>query len=153
MTDMPDDDVLLAAARAAHDELDPPPERLREAAIRAAAWDHEMDLLVSLGHDSQFADAGLRAATAPRDLVFESGEISIELVVEPTERDPAITVVRGEIDPVPDRVIARSPDRPDLVVDLDEAGRFEVETDAIVVRIVAEIDGREVGTEVVTLFE
>jgi len=146
-----DDDDLLAALHAAHSELDPPPVRLRDAAIRAATWDLDLDLLVSLAHDSELAASGLRALAVPRDLVFESDGIAIELVVESKDSDPAISVIRGEIEPVPERVTLRSPGRPDRVVDVDDAGRFDVEVDANLLRIVALIGGREIGTELFTL--
>ncbi|MGB3735904.1 MAG: hypothetical protein WA964_13170 [Ilumatobacter sp.] len=154
MSDIPiDDDDLLAAVRSAHSELDPPPERLRDAAIRAATWDLELDLLVSLAHDSQLTASGLRTVAVPRDLVFESDGIAIELVVESKDTDPAISVIRGEIDPVPDRVTLRSPGRPDRVVDVDDAGRFEAEVDASLIRIVAMIGDREVGSGLITLLD
>lgn len=154
MTDVPfDDDALLAATRAAHEELDPPPERLRDAAIRAAAWDHGLDLLVSLAHDSQFADAGLRSSAALRDLVFEDDGISIELMLEPGESDTATTMIRGEIDPAPDSVLLRSPGVPDRNVEVDAAGRFEVEVDVNLVSVVARVGGRAIGTGLIALFE
>jgi hypothetical protein len=156
MKDLPfDDDAFLAAARAAHDELDPPPERLREAAIRAAGWDHGLDLLVSLAHDSQFADAGLRSTAAPRDLVFEADDISIELMLEPGGSDPTTMMIRGEIDPVPDAVFLRSPGVPDRSVDVDEAGRFEakVDVDVSLVSVVAKVGDREIGTALIAPFE
>lgn len=153
MIDVPSDDELLAATRAAHVELDPPPERLRGAAIRAASWDHGLDLLVSLSHDSQFADAGLRSATAPRDLVFEDDGISIELMLEQGESESATVVMRGEIDPVPDGVLLRSPGATDRIVEVDSAGRFEAEVDLRLVSVVATVGDQEIGTGLIALFE
>lgn len=154
MDDVPaDDDELLAAVHAAHVALDPPPARLRDSAIRAATWDLDLDALVSLSHDSLLADAGLRTVAAPRDLVFESDGVAIELVIEVKPTDPAISMIHGEIDPPPDVVVVRSPGRPDREVEVDDAGRFELEVDASLIRVVATLGDRQVGSESITLYD
>lgn len=148
-----DDDDLLAAVHAAHVVLDPPPTRLRDAAIRAATWDLDLDAMVALTHDSLLAGSGLRGVAAPRDLVFESDGVAIELVIEVKDTDPAISVIRGEIDPVPDTVTLRTPGRPDRKIEVDDVGRFEVEVDDTLIRVVATLGDRQVGSELITLFD
>ncbi|MFC7614108.1 hypothetical protein ACFQV2_11670 [Actinokineospora soli] len=82
MTD--DDDDLMARLRAAADRVDPPPGPVVEAA-RAALSTRRLDAeLAQLVADSDLVGAGVVRAgdDEPRLLVFEVGDVLLELQVE-----------------------------------------------------------------------
>ncbi len=85
-----DDDPMLAELRRVLDAIDPIPAAVQIAARAAIEWRTIDAELAALVHDSsvdepEFAVRG--AATAPRCLTFEAGELTIEVEAEPGDDD------------------------------------------------------------------
>lgn len=160
MSDLPmDDDQLVARLRSALDELDPPPAGLRDTAVRALTWDLERAALADLVHDSDVtpALAGMRSAVdaGPRDLVFQRGEVTLDVSIEPRD-DGTGALVTGSVVGVDAEhvLLMRVPGRGTTQVVLDEFGRFEAEVDGRRVVLVvpgAGGEGRDLRTDVLPL--
>ena len=121
------DDELLAQLAAAMERTDPPPDRLRDAAIRAMAWDTGVAelSLVAIG-----ADAGrpeLRGGDV-EDLSFGDENRTIDLTIE--REDDSVRIF-GAVDPVAVELSALEPGRSPRSIDLDDAGRFEFDASAL----------------------
>ncbi len=121
------DDELLAEVKEAIDATDPPPAGLAAMAVRALTWDTESESLAERTYDSKGQMAGMRSDTAVRDLTFEGSGLSIELSLS-AEGDHVL--VEGLVDGLePDwSVRLHQPGRDPVTLQLDDAGRFDIET-------------------------
>ncbi len=120
-----DDDELLAQLAAAVDRVDPPPQRLRDAAMRALTWDlgiAELSLVPVGG-----ASAAMRGGEV-EDMSFADGVRTVDLTIERTGRSVRVF---GAVDPVDVELSALETTGQALPVDLDEAGRFEFEASSM----------------------
>lgn len=122
-----DDEELLDALLTALNVLDPPPERLRRAALDAQSWRLSDAVLerTELG-DLELAGAGMRGQHDVVDMTFRTASTECNISVE--RSDPKF-LVSGMVEPVPTRIVAQVPGRPPLHVDCDEFGRFEFEVE------------------------
>jgi hypothetical protein len=77
---MTEDAALLAAISAVHDQLDPVPEELRDAARAAFALRDPDAALAELVSDGLLGATGMRGG-GPRLLLFRAGAVSVELEV------------------------------------------------------------------------
>jgi hypothetical protein len=121
-----DDEGLLAAVREmlSHDE--PPPDWSVDLAKRSyglRALDAELAALTS---DSGLATArsGVRSGTAPRLAVFDTGDLSLEIEIEPGTRAGTWRLVGQLTPPSPARIQIRQQRAEPVWVDADDLGRF-----------------------------
>jgi hypothetical protein len=115
-----DDDTLLAELRAALSAGTPVDERQLEAARAAFTWRTVDAELASLTYDSLLDDRVLvrGAATAPRSLVFDAADLTVELEVTPGR------VVGQLVPPVPGEVVLETEAARGAPVATDDAGCF-----------------------------
>jgi len=149
MSDNTDDLELLAALRDAVVAADPPPARLRDAAMRALTWDAEMETLLAT-FDSAKEPAGMRSAVATRDLTFGADELVIDVSV--TTDGPDGPTLTGSVS-VPDASLTLArPGHPDQPITIDEFGRFHLPVSGSLAGIVVlTADGRSLRTELFSL--
>ncbi len=168
------DDELLDRVHEAVRITDPPPVRLRDAAMRALTWDHELEAMQLL-YDSAAEPVGVMrgaAAVTARDLTFGDEELSVEISI--TEDEGGATTLDGMIsdNTMGDRVIDDptvgvevadgsagdvdvvivQPNRPKRQVPVDEHGRFLVTVEGMVAGIViVRPEGRRLATGIFSL--
>jgi hypothetical protein len=121
-----DDEGLLAAVREvlSHDEA--PPDwsaELAKGSFGLRAVDAELAALTS---DSALATAesGMRSGTAPRLAVFDTGDLSLEIEIEPSARAGSWRLVGQLIPASPARIQIRQQGAEPVWVDADDLGRF-----------------------------
>jgi hypothetical protein len=121
-----DDEGLLAAVREVLGRDEPPPVwsmELAKSSYGLRAVDAELAALTS---DSGLATAGsgMRSGTAPRLAVFEAGDLSFEIEIEPSITAGSWRLV-GQLTPAsPARIQIRQQRAEPVWVDADELGRF-----------------------------
>jgi hypothetical protein len=130
-----DDEQLLDELRSAVTGHDPPPDSLRDVAIRAYTWDQELQgLLVAdavtdepvLLRDSRAEDASIMSADGHgHDQTFAAAGLTIELSVR-HEPDGAGPIVDGVVVPAVNEVTLVHLDGRTVAVDCDRFGRFTV---------------------------
>lgn len=144
----PDDD-LLADLRDAVLSADPPPEGLRDSAIRALTWDTDMETLVA-AYDSADQPTGMRSETGTRDLTFGRSGPTIDVTV--TAGDQDVAEITGSIDAEVAEALLLQPGRERQPIAVDRHGRFTVTITGAVAGIsVTTSDGRRVRTELFSL--
>jgi hypothetical protein len=121
-----DDDGLLAAVREMLGRDDPPPDwsvELAKSSYGLRAVDAELAALTS---DSGLATAGsgVRSGTAPRLAVFDAGDLSLEIEIEPSTRAGSWRLVGQLIPASPARIQIRQQRAEPVWVDADDLGRF-----------------------------
>ena len=121
-----DDEGLLAAVREVLGRDEPPPEwsaDLAKSSYDLRAVDAELAALVS---DSGLAAvaSGMRSGTAPRLAVFEAGDLSFEIEIEPSTRAGSWRLVGQLIPASPARIQIRQQRAQSVWVDVDDLGRF-----------------------------
>lgn len=122
----PDDDDLMAELRHVVAQVDPVPEAVRIAARAAIDWRTLDAELAALAHDSAVdepAPAVRGAATAPRTLTFEAGDLAIEVEAEP-EGDDGTLCLAGQLVPPQAADITVRHGEELTAVRADERGRF-----------------------------
>ncbi len=83
---MSDDDDLLADLARVLGQVDPPPDHVRDAAAAAIELQSlDADLAALLDDADQLVDAGVRSGVATEPLVFEVGEVIIEVEADGDE--------------------------------------------------------------------
>ncbi|MEM8904812.1 MAG: hypothetical protein AAGF02_14010 [Actinomycetota bacterium] len=143
---MSDDDDLLADLARVLGRVDPPPDHVREAAaaaIELRAFDAELAELLDEAGD--LADAGVRSADLAEPMVFEVGDVVVEVEVVGDElhlqvAPTAVTAVvvragSGSAEHTTDdlgRLSVPVPDERPIRFELDVGGR-RVVTDWVVV--------------------
>ncbi len=144
-----DDDELLAHLRDAMTLADPPPADLDERARRAFGWDAALSVLTE-SVSTLDAQPALRATAAPSVVEYQMPGVRVQLELEGSPNE-TITII-GSIDPVPTEVYLVDPNGGPIAVDVDERGRFAVnsQASAVVVQIVLP-DGQFVRTPAVEL--
>ena len=121
-----DDEGLLAAVREVLGRDEPPPgwsAELAKSSYGLRAVDAELAALTS---DSGLptAGSGMRSGTAPRLAVFEAGDLSFEIEIEPSTPAGSWRLV-GQLTPAsPARIQIRQQRAEPIWVDADELGRF-----------------------------
>lgn len=120
-----EDDTMLAELRRVLDAIDPIPQAVQLAARAAIEWRTIDAELAALVHDSSvdepaFAVRG--AATAPRCLSFEAGELTIEVEAEPCD-DDSLRIVGQLVPPQAAQVAVLHGDEL-IATRADERGRF-----------------------------
>ncbi|GEA89098.1 hypothetical protein [Cellulomonas cellasea] len=117
-----DDDELLADLRAALGRATPASARELEGARAAFTWRTVDAELATLSYDSLLDDRVLvrGAATAPRSLVFDAPDLTVELEVT-GER-----LVGQLVPPGPGDVVLQTADGRESPVPADDAGCFSV---------------------------
>lgn len=155
-----DDDQLLEQLRSGVARHDPPPDSIREVAIRAYTWDRELEnLLVAeavadepvLLRDSLdlAPDGGIDGHG--HDQAFTAAGLTIELSVRLDESGGG-AVVDGVVVPVLDQVTVIHPNGRTDDVPCDQFGRFTVADVARTFAIVATSpDGRTIRTPLIDL--
>jgi hypothetical protein len=121
-----DDDALLAQLRHVVGRLDPVPEAVQIAARAAIEWRTLDAELAALVHDSAVEAAALAirgAATAPRALTFEAGDLTIEVEADVVDEAGAMCLVGQLLPPQAADVAVRHGDEV-IAVRADERGRF-----------------------------
>lgn len=121
-----DDEGLLAAVREVLGRDESPPEwsvDLAKSSYGLRAVDAE---LAALASDSGLATAGsgLRSGTAPRLAVFDTGDLSLEIEIEPSTRVGSWRLVGQLIPASPARIQIRQQQAEPVWVDADDLGRF-----------------------------
>jgi hypothetical protein len=121
-----DDDALLADLKAALAQAGPPDEALLESGRSAFAWRTVDAELAALTYDSLLDELtvvrGQSGGTAdgPRSLVFEAGDVSVELDVLPGR-------IVGQIVPgAAGEVVVQTPTEDLVRATADDAGLFSV---------------------------
>lgn len=117
------DDELLARLAAAMERTDPPPDRLRGAALRAMTWDTGIAELSLVAVGAQAGQPDLRGGDV-EDLSFADDDRTIDLTIEREDAGGAIRVF-GAVDPVAVELTALEPTGSVHSIELDDAGRFE----------------------------
>ena len=120
----PDDDELLAELRHVVTQVDPVPDHVRIAARAAIEWRTLEAELAALIHDSALdgpAMAVRGAATGPRTLTFEAGDLTIE--VEAEADDGTLCLVGQLVPPQAADVTVRHGEEL-VAVRADDLGRF-----------------------------
>jgi hypothetical protein len=124
-----DDDQLLAALREVLGTAQAPPNwsaELAKASYDLRAVDAELAQLTS---DSGLATtpSALRSNAAPRLMVFDAEDLSVEIEIEPAARIGSWRLV-GQLTPAaPARIQVRQPRAEAFWVDADDLGRFAVD--------------------------
>jgi hypothetical protein len=122
-----DDDALLAQLRHVVGQVDPVPEAVQIAARAAIEWRTLDAELAALVHDSAVEEAALAirgaAATAPRALTFEAGDLTIEVEAETVDEAGGLCLVGQLLPPQAADVTVRHGDEL-VAVRADERGRF-----------------------------
>lgn len=123
-------DELLSALRVAMEATDPPTILSREQAERALEWDRAADELVEITFDSLLTSAGMRSTQTVRDLVFDLGEVTIELTVEdPPDDQPGGPMIEGLIVGADAASLwLLTPTGSPLAISTDDSGRFRLST-------------------------
>jgi hypothetical protein len=121
-----DDEGLLAAVREMLGRDEPPPDwsaDLAKSSYDLRAVDAELAALTS---DSGLAEAasGMRSGTAPRLAVFDTGDLSLEIEIEPGTRAGSWRLVGQLIPASPARIQIRQQRAEPVWVDADDLGRF-----------------------------
>lgn len=121
-----DDEGLLAALREVLGRSDPPPDwsaELAKSSYGLRAVDAELAALTS---DSGLAAAGsgVRSGAAPRLAVFDTGDLSLEIEIEPSTRAGSWRLVGQLIPASPARIQIRQQQAEPVWVDADDLGRF-----------------------------
>lgn len=121
---MTEDAALLAAISAVHEQLDPVPAEVRDAARAAFAMRDPDAALAELVSDGLLGATGMRGAGGPRLLLFRTGEVSVELEVHEVG---ARRRVLGQLTPVgPGRLtVATRVESHDVAI--DALGRFLID--------------------------
>lgn len=130
-----DEEQLLDQLRSAVARHDPPPERLRDVAIRAYTWDRELEgLLVAeavtdepvLLRDALADDSSIMSADGHgHDQTFTAAGLTIELSVR-NEPGGAGPVVDGVVVPAVEEITLIHLDGGRVAVNCDRFGRFTV---------------------------
>jgi len=119
-----DDEGLLAAVREVLGH-EPPPDwsvELAKSSYGLRAVDAELAALTS---DSGLAaGSGMRSGTAPRLAVFDTGDLSFEIEIEPSTRVGSWRLVGQLIPASPARIQVRQQGAEPVWVDADDLGRF-----------------------------
>ncbi|HEV2785645.1 MAG TPA: hypothetical protein VGV67_04595 [Solirubrobacteraceae bacterium] len=124
----PDDDDLMAELRQVVAQVDPVPEAVRIAARAAIEWRTLETELAALVHDSAVDEPALAvrgAASGPRTLTFEAGELTIEVAAEPSDDAGTLCLVGQLVPPQAAAVAVRHGDEL-IAVRADDRGRFAV---------------------------
>jgi hypothetical protein len=121
-----DDEGLLAAVREMLGREEPPPDwsvDLAKTSYGLRAVDAELAALTS---DSGLAAAGsrVRSGTVPRLAVFDTGDLSIEVEIEPSAPVGSWRLVGQLIPASPARIQIRQQRAESVWVDADDLGRF-----------------------------
>lgn len=124
-----DDEGLLAALRQMLDRYQPAPDwsaDLLKSVYGLRAVDAELAALVS---DSELtaAASALRSGTAPRLAVFSTGDLSVEIEIEPADRVGSWQMIGQLVPAVPARIQVRRQRGEPVWVDADDRGRFAVD--------------------------
>jgi hypothetical protein len=78
---MSEEAALLAAIARLHEQVDPVPEFVQDAARAAFAWRDPDAAVADVVADGLLTEAGVRATGGPRLLSFRSTELTVELEV------------------------------------------------------------------------
>lgn len=142
------DDELLAELRDAVLSSDRPPERLRDAAIRALTWDTDIETLL-ITFDSAKESAGMRSATATRDITFSRDGVEVEVSIFEDDGEIIVSgVIGGDITQA---TLAR-PRTEDHPLETDEHGRFRLAvTGTLAEIIVTTADSTQIRTGLFSL--
>jgi hypothetical protein len=121
-----DDEGLLAALGEVLGHGGPPPDwsvELAKSSYGLRAVDAELAALTS---DSGLATAasGVRSGTAPRLVVFDTGDLSLEIEIEPSTRAGSWRLVGQLIPASSARIQIRQQRTEPVWVDADDLGRF-----------------------------
>jgi hypothetical protein len=121
-----DDEGLLAAVREVLGRGEPSPDwsaELAKSSYGLRALDAELAALTS---DSGLAEAasGVRSGTAPRLVVFDTGDLSLEIEIEPSTPVGSWRLVGQLIPASPARIQIRQQRAEPVWVDVDDLGRF-----------------------------
>lgn len=156
-----DDEQLLDELRSAVTGHDPPPDRLRDVAIRAYTWDQELEgLLVAeavsdepvLLRDELVEDSSIMAPDGHgHDQTFTAAGLTIELSVR-NERGGAGPIVDGVVVPAVDEITLIHLDGRTVAVGCDRFGRFTVSGADTTFAIMATAEsGRTIRTPLIDL--
>lgn len=121
-----DDDDLVAELRHVVGRVDPVPEAMRIAARAAIEWRTLEAELAALVHDSAVDEPALAvrgAASGPRTLTFEAGDLTIEVEAEAADAAGDLRLVGQLVPPQAAEVAVRHGDEL-VAVRADERGRF-----------------------------
>jgi hypothetical protein len=121
-----DDEGLLAAVREMLGRDEPPPEwsvDLAKSSYGLRAVDAELAALTS---DSGLATAAssVRSGTAPRLVVFDTGDLSLEIEIEPSTPVGSWRLVGQLVPASAARIQIRQQGAEPVWVDVDDLGRF-----------------------------
>jgi hypothetical protein len=121
-----DDEGLLAAVREMLSRDEPAPDwsvELAKSSYGLRAVDAELAALTS---DSGLATAGsgVRSGTAPRLAVFDTGDLSLEIEIEPSTRVGSWRLIGQLIPASPAHIQIRQQGAEPVWVDADDLGRF-----------------------------
>lgn len=124
-----DDEGLLAALRQMFDQYESPPSwsvELAKSSYDLRALDAELAVLTS---DSGLATAQsvVRSRTAPRLAVFDAGDLSVQIEIEPGARAGWWRLIGQLIPAGPARIQVRQQGAEPVWVDADDLGRFAVD--------------------------
>lgn len=142
-----DEGELMAALAEAVADESAVTDRARTAALAAFTWRTVDEELMELLHDSALtAGAAVRSTGLARDLVFELGDVSIDL-------EHLDGVLSGQIQPGAEgTVTVQRPDAEDVVASTDSAGFFRIAgVEPGTVRFVVELGETRAVTPWVTL--
>jgi hypothetical protein len=123
-----DDEHLLAALGEVLRTSEPPPSwsvDLAKGSYDLLAIDAELAVLTS---DSWLATrSAIRSAAAPRLAVFDAGDLSVEILIEPAARAGSWRLIGQLTPPAPARVGVRTPRAEPAWTGADDLGRFAVD--------------------------
>ncbi|MEM9038123.1 MAG: hypothetical protein AAGA99_25760 [Actinomycetota bacterium] len=135
-----DDEQLLDDLRRVVGRADPTPNDVvaaAKAAIELRDLDAELAELVA----DELADAGTRSAVSVEPLVFEVGDVVIEVLVEEARLEVVVAA------PTVTSVVVRAPTS-EMTLDVDSVGRAVADLPAgRPLRVEAQLGGRRVVTE------
>jgi len=124
-----DDEHLLAALGEVLRTSEPPPSwsmDLAKGSYDLLAIDAELAVLTS---DSWLAatQSAIRSAAAPRLTVFDTGDLSVEILIEPAARAGSWRLIGQLTPPAPARIGVRRQRAEPVWTDADGLGRFAVD--------------------------